>query len=236
MGDELERVARSGALEEAHRARRGRRVGGGALEQRPLEMRERRRGVLGGARWELGRSAVGERREILRRTPERGEGDAARLVGQRDVDLGTAGERLEQRPLRRRQVLEAVGEHGLAVPRVEIALEPLGGATPEHVAVPEAEAVELGAVGAVERGEIAAEIGRVEQARLQLAERRQQRVDEPREPGRPRALEPVGAQHLVDRAPRGEDALRLREDRPARFVSARDALEEVVERADRAAE
>ena len=140
--------------------------------------------ILKAVGWELGRPAVGERSEVLRGAPERRERDASRLVGQRDVDLGAAGERLEQRPLRRCQVLEAVGEHGLAVPGVEIAQEPLGGATPEHVAVPEAEAVELGPVGAVEGGEVAVEIGRVEQARLELAERRQQRVDEPGEPGR----------------------------------------------------
>ena len=48
-----------------------------------------------------------------------------------------AGERLEQRPLRAGQILEAVGEDRLAVPGVEVGLQPLGRAPAQEVAVPE---------------------------------------------------------------------------------------------------
>ena len=60
-------------------------------------------------------------------------------------------------PLRRAQVLEPVGVDGPAVPGGEIAGEPLGGVAAAQVAVPEPEPVELGAVAAVELGEIAVE-------------------------------------------------------------------------------
>ena len=86
------------------------------LEQRALEVRERRVRVLGRPRRELLDRPVGERRQIGRRARERGEGEPARLVGQRDEHLGAAGERLEERPLGAGQVLEAVREDRLAVP------------------------------------------------------------------------------------------------------------------------
>ena len=114
---------------------------------------------------------------------QRGERGPARLVGKRDADLGAAGERLEQRPLGGGQVLEAVGEHGLAVPGVEIGAEPLAGAPAQQVAIPEPDAVELGAVGGEERGQVAVEIGRVEEPALELGERREQRVGEARRNG-----------------------------------------------------
>src|SRR5207249_1819526 len=102
-------------------------------------------------------------------------------------------------------------EDRLAVPGVEVALEPLGGAAPEPIAVPDAEAVELAAVGGIEHGEVAVEVAGIEQPGLELADDAEQRVDEAPEPGRPRAFEALGAQHAVDRLPGGEDALRLRE-------------------------
>ena len=61
---------------------------------------------------------------------ERCERDPTGLVRQRHLHLGAAGERLEQRPLGAGQVLEAVREHRLAVPRVEVGLRaarPRGG-------------------------------------------------------------------------------------------------------------
>ena len=107
------------------RTRRSAPAVGGGLEQRALEVRERRGAILGRAGRQLLDAAGRERREIVGRARERRERGAAGLVGQRDVDLGAAGERLEQRPLRGGQILEAVGEDRLAVPGVEIAAEPL---------------------------------------------------------------------------------------------------------------
>src|SRR5262249_56686243 len=49
LRDELERVARSGALEEADGARRRGPLRGSALEQRPLEMGGRRCGAFRGS-------------------------------------------------------------------------------------------------------------------------------------------------------------------------------------------
>ena len=106
-------------------------------------MRERGRGELVRARRQLLDPAAGERGEIGGRARQRGEGGAARLVGKRDADVGAAGERLEQRPLGGGQVLEAVGEDGLAAPGVEVAAETLAGAPAKQIAVPEPEPVEL---------------------------------------------------------------------------------------------
>src|SRR5581483_3739082 len=119
------------------------------------------------------------------------------LVGERDVDVGAPRERLEQAPLHRSQVLEAVREDGLAVPGVELAAQALDRPPAERVPVAEAEPVELGAVGRVEGGEVAVEVARLDEARLELAEGGQERVDEAGEAGRARALEAARAQRLV---------------------------------------
>ena len=130
-------------------ARRRRRF----LEERALEVRERRarrtRAERGGS---SSIAAVGERREVVGRARE-SDANAARpgSYGSETCDVGAPGERLEQRPLGAGQILEPVGEHRLAVPRVEVGLEPLGGAAAQEVAIPEPEPVELGAVGGVER-------------------------------------------------------------------------------------
>src|SRR5204863_4715367 len=117
-----------------------------------------------------------ERGEVIRGAPERIEGDAPGLVGQRDGDLRAAGERLQERPLRSRQVLEAVREDRAPVPRVELGLEAFGRVAALEVAVPELEPVELGAIGGVEPGQIAVEISRIDEPRLQLAESSRQGV------------------------------------------------------------
>ena len=139
LADELERPARPGAFQEAHPGVEVGRRSRGLLEERALEVCERGMGVFRRPRRQLLDAPVGERREIVGGALEGREGDPARLVGQRDLHLGSTGERLEQRPLRPSQVLEAVGEDGLAVPRVEVRLQPLGGTTALEVAVPEAE-------------------------------------------------------------------------------------------------
>ena len=123
---------------------------------------------------------AGQPREILGGALQRGEGDAPRLVGQRHLDVGAAGERLEQAPLGAGQILEAVREDGLAVPRVELRGEPLHRPAPDDVAVPEPEAVELGPVGGVERREIAVQVAGLDQPRLEVGERLPERVGEPR--------------------------------------------------------
>ena len=60
------------------------------------------------------------------------------------------------------------------MPRVEVRLHPLGGVTPFEIAVPQAEAVELGAIGVVEQRQVAVDVGRVEQPRFELAQRAHQ--------------------------------------------------------------
>ena len=81
------------------------------------------------ARRELLDAGCGERCQVLGGAGERRERDAAGLVGQRDLDVGAAGERVQERPLGTGQVFEPVGEDRLAVPRVELRLEAFGGPT-----------------------------------------------------------------------------------------------------------
>ena len=127
---------------------------------------------------------VGEPRQIGGRTLERGEHGPPRLVLERDRDVDPAGERLEQPPLRRAQILEPVCVDRPAVPGGEIAGEPVGGVAAAQVSVPELEPVELGAVAAIELGEIAVELVGIEEAGLELGDRGAERVGEPREAGR----------------------------------------------------
>ena len=101
----------------------------------------------------------------------------------------------------------------------------------EEVAIPEVEAVELGAVRGIERRQLSVEVVRVEQARLQLGDRREERVGEAAEPGRPSET----VQRLArERAPNDQRPLCLAGDRARAGAAARDPVEDVVERADRA--
>ena len=109
---------------------------GSSAKSAPLEMRERRRRDRSVARRQLLDGAGGQAGEILGRPPERGEDRPSRLVRQRDRDLGPRGQRLEQRPLRAGEVLEAVGEDRLAVPGVEVGPQALDGVTAQQAAVP----------------------------------------------------------------------------------------------------
>lgn len=119
------------------------------------------------------------------------------------------------------------------MPGVEVGLEALRGAPPQEVAIPQAEPVELGAVGGVERGEVAAEIARVEHPLLELAERLQERVGEAR--GARRAGETV-QRRVRERAADDQGALRVGRDRTLFGIVADEPCEEVVEGADGAAE
>ena len=102
LADELERAARARAFEEADgtvdRDGRRRRV----VEEAALEMRERRLRGVAPAGGQLLDARAGESREILRGPPQRRERGTARLVRERHGHVGAPGERLEQRPTRRR--------------------------------------------------------------------------------------------------------------------------------------
>ena len=155
LGDELERAAASGSLEEAHHTVERRCFSRLVGEQRPLEMRERRRRDRSVARRQLLDVAGGQAGEILGRPTERGEDRPSRLVRQRDRDLGPRGQRLEQCPLRAGEVLEPVGEDRLALPGVEVGPQALDGVTAQQAAIPARQAVELVAVAGIERAECA---------------------------------------------------------------------------------
>src|SRR5262249_32715071 len=116
-------------------------------------MRERRRPDLR-LRRQLLDPRRSEPREVVGRSLERRKGWTARLVRQGDRALGATGKRLQERPLRARQVLEAVGEDGAALPRAELAGEPPCGGAALEVPVPEAETVELGPIPGIEPREI----------------------------------------------------------------------------------
>jgi hypothetical protein len=131
LGDELERAATPCTLEEADDSVDGWRIAGLVGEECTLEMGQRRRREFGIPGRQLLDRAVSETGEILGRPPKRREGGTARLVGERHRDFGPRGQRLEQRPLRSGEVLEAVGEHRLAVPGVEIRAKPFYGARPQ---------------------------------------------------------------------------------------------------------
>ena len=171
--------------------------------------------------------------EVLLGAPQRRERRSARLVRKRDRHLRPAGERLEQRPFGAGEVLEAVGEHGLAVPGVEIRLQALGRVAAEEVAVPAVQPVELGAVGGIEHGEVAVELLGVEEPGLELAQRLLERVGEAAEArGGGEPVELRAREHAADE----ERALRPRHEPARASALVRHPLEDVVERPDRARE
>ena len=121
----------------------------GRREQLALDVRERRRQVLGRARRQLDDPVARRAPQVGGRACERGVDGAARLVRQGDVDVGACRERLEEAPLGAGEVLEAVREHRAAAPRPELARQPLDrpgvGACPR---IPCVEPLELVAVRA----------------------------------------------------------------------------------------
>ena len=143
---------RPGSLEEAHRAVERRRRGA-VVEEVALEMSEARRQVGVRAGSELDDVATRERAEVGDRPRERGKRRPARLVRQRDVHLTARRERLDQAPLRSRQILEAVREDRGAVPRPELARQALDGPAANHAAIADGEPLELGPVGARQLGQ-----------------------------------------------------------------------------------
>ena len=151
-------------------------------EERALDVRKRRRARLGVRRQLL--AVRRERVQVVGSSRERGEGVAPGLVGQRDGHVRPGGQRLQQRPLRPGQILEAVREDGSGAPCVEIAAHALGRVASFELAVPEAESIELLAIGAVELSELAVELTRLEQRGLELGHGRAERVGETGEAGR----------------------------------------------------
>ena len=116
------------------------------------------------------------------RACERGVDGAARLVRQRDMDVGARRERLEEAPLGAGEVLEAVCEHRAVAPRPEVAGQPLDAPATEHPAIPCIEPVELVAVGADERCERLVEVVGVEERAVELRQRPSEGVGIPGEP------------------------------------------------------
>ena len=179
-------------------------------------------------------STVRKACEVVDSPGEGRECGSPRLVGDRDRDVGAACERLQQGPFRARQILESVREHRLALPRIQLASEPLGGGPPQQVTVPQAEPLERVPVCRVEGCEIAVELGRLDEARLELADTGQQRVGEPSEARR--ATQAVHRRtRRRNRAACDERALGVAGN-AARRAFTGDLLEKVVERPDGAAE
>jgi len=116
-----------------------------------------------------------EAREVFGGARERDERRAARLVRERDRDVGARGERLDQRPLGAGQVFEPIGKDRRAHPRVEIGAEPVDCGAPAHASVGSAERLQLRPVRPPERAELAGDRFGLEQPRLELVERLQER-------------------------------------------------------------
>ena len=141
---------------------------------------------------------------------------------------GAAGaQSLEQAPLRAGEILEAVGEDGAPVPGVELAGDALDRAAPQEAPIPEAERVELLAVGGVQPRHVAVELLRIEQPGVELGERGTEGLGE--------AGEARGATESVERghgAADDEVALGRRRHRTPVATGSRESLEEIVEGAD----
>ena len=232
LGDQLERPARARTLEKANRPVELRACRWLLGEEMALEVREGSRGDLVVAGRQLFDAACGERRQVVRRPAKRVECGTIRLVGERDRDLRAPGERLEQRPLGAGQVLEAVRKNRPALPGLELRGHALGCVAALQVAVPELEAIELGAVGPVQAGEVAFQVGRLDQAGLELAERAGQRI---REAGEARRVPEPVERGCRDRGADDELPLGIGHHRPVGAAVAGEPLEEIVEGPDPAA-
>ncbi len=145
------------------------------------------------------------------------------------MHLGSRGQRLEQPPLRSRQVLEAIGEDRARPPCVDIAGQAVDGSPPDHAPVPGVEPVELGAIGPRKGGERVREVVRLEQRAVQL---RQRSADRVREAGGSRTARAGGARDPADQ----HRALRLAQKALAAATAASERVEQRVERPDRSRE
>jgi hypothetical protein len=196
-------------------------------------MRQRRRRDVAVAWRQLLDGAGGEACEILGRPPQRGEDRPSRFVRERDRYLGAGGQRLEQRPLGPGEVLEAVGEDRLPVPRGEIRSQTLDGVLAQQAAIPPREPLELVVVAGIERTELALDRLRGEQPLVELAERALERVDEARMSRRAGIpVERCAADDTADE----ERLLHASELRTGVRGPERESTKQIVEGDDRAAE
>ncbi len=174
---ELGGASGAGAFEKVQRGVERDLRRGSVRKELALDAAERGRNCSLGRR-QLHDRARCERGEVGYGSRERRERRAPRFVRDRDGDIGARGQRLDESPLGRRQILEAVREHRRAVPGGEVLLEPLGRASSEPVAVPGSDPVELVAVRLRESPEVAPDPIRVDERRLELAESSEQNVRE----------------------------------------------------------
>ncbi len=229
-------AAAAAGLEQHHAAagirRRRRRP---VREERLAEVREDRRVVMVGRRQLLDGRRL---RQGLDQRPHGGVGGPADLVRQRHGHLAARGQRPQGAHLGAGHVLEAVGEHGAGVPRVEPALEQTGRELAPARAVVRPGRGHRRPVGGDERGQLLrpGRCGRrlwLRHRRRELVGERAHRVLEPREAGRCR--ERIQRRLGHDRG-QEQPALHLADQRPQLPAAPEHLLEQVVEGADPAAD
>ena len=231
VADEFQRRPGSRRLEKAHRPFERRGLPPAVLKQRSLEMRQRRRFVPA-LRGEL-LDPVCKRGQVVGDAAQRGEGGPRGLVGQRHGHVGAPRERLEQPPLRAGEILESVRKDGGPAPRVEGARDALDRAPLGGRAVADTEPVELGAVGTVERSQVAAHIVGVDERGLELHDRVSECLGETAESRRASdAVERCLTRDACEHQPAG----RIADHRSWIGIGAENPAEQVVERPDLAAE
>ena len=153
--------------------------------------------------------------------------------GMDSVTSVRAGERLHERPFGAGEILEAVGEERRSAPCVQVAAQAFDGIPTHAVTIAHAHPPQLLAIRADERRELAAQPVQLDEPSLELADRLQQRVREPRRTRR----EAQTVQFATsDRAPNGERALGLGGDRKRIVGTFGDRPEQVVEGPDGARE
>ena len=202
------------------------------VEEVALEVGEPGRKVGLGARRELDDVAFRKRGEVVGRALQRGERRACGLVRERDVHLAAGRKRLDQAPLRAREILEPVGEDGCAAPGAELRRQPFDRAPPQHAAVGNAQPLQLGAVRLGHRRQLGREVAGIEEARLDLGQRTGERIGEARKAGR-RPERP--GRGRGDELPQDDRPLCLAEH-PGCGAGAGEEGEQRVERADGAGE
>ena len=141
-------------LRETDRALERRRLAGSTRceELCARRRRESAGGHLGLGGQELLDFTVSESREIVHRGREGGENGAARLVGERDGDVGAPGKCPQERPLGAGQVLEAIGEDRPSVPGIELVFDAMHGWRRSRSRSQRPNRSKLAEVGGVERG------------------------------------------------------------------------------------
>ena len=148
------------------------------------------------------------------------------------MHLAPRCERFDESPFGPRQILESVREHGRPVPGPELGRSPLDSASPHHAAVAHPDPLQLRPVGPGQPRQVGAEILGIEQACLDLGQRRGERVREAREP---RGWPELSRAGRVDEVPEHDGALGIAQG-ARRRIATREECKERVERADGAGE